>query len=424
MDSWAKIQQLPDDKLRRRSRPPDLTDRVEARKELVRRGPKARDLVLRKFVSGGLDGDGRLPALGVLLAALERGRRRPVPAAAQRRRRRTCAGSRSTGSACTRSRGDARVAEALMKALGDPEPGRAPRRGAGARPRRRRRRGRRAGQRLQADRERRRVPEGRLHPRRSSGSASRASTRCCRSPASGDKDRDLAVEAFLALRTQAGGRRAAGTAPAARTSPPAQREALVRSYTNYQFDPPMSLDPLADYLARRPNEPLEVVRAAVEVFAASGDANAPKATRLVLGLLDQPGRRRAVRGDQGGRGHAARGRGAEADRDPRRRDAARVGAGRGREGAPRARATRRPSSRSRRSSPASTPATLKVEALRTLAALDIAAGPRRRREAARPARPDAARRGGRGPRRDQARGEARSASGSSRRSCRATSSRR
>ena len=68
----------------------------------------------------------------------------------------------------------------------------------------------------------------------------------------------------------------------------AQREALVRSYTNYQFDPPISLDPLVTFLARRPNESLDVVRAAVEVFAVSGEANARKAHDLILGLLSNP----------------------------------------------------------------------------------------------------------------------------------------
>src|SRR5207249_4252367 len=67
-----------------------------------------------------------------------------------------------------------------------------------------------------------------------------------------------------------------------------QREALVRSYTNYQTDPPVSLDPLADYLAKRPNEPVQVLLAAVDVFTASGDAIAPKATALVLNLLNRP----------------------------------------------------------------------------------------------------------------------------------------
>jgi putative heme-binding domain-containing protein len=100
----------------------------------------------------------------------------------------------------------------------------------------------------------------------------------------GEKECNLAVEAFLALRTRPG----AAAVPEMLLNPHVsqpQREALVRSYTNYQFDPPLSLEPLAEYLARRPNEPAGVVAAAVEVFAASGGLTAPKATQLVIGLL-------------------------------------------------------------------------------------------------------------------------------------------
>ena len=66
LDSWAKLIALPDDKLADALNAPDLTDRVEARKELVRRGTKSRGIVLSKFVSGKFNADGRLPALGLL----------------------------------------------------------------------------------------------------------------------------------------------------------------------------------------------------------------------------------------------------------------------------------------------------------------------------------------------------------------------
>src|SRR5581483_2925115 len=68
LDSWANLLKLPDAKLAEKLDAPDLTDRVAARNELVRRGPKARDAVLRLFVSGALRPDGRLVALGVLQA--------------------------------------------------------------------------------------------------------------------------------------------------------------------------------------------------------------------------------------------------------------------------------------------------------------------------------------------------------------------
>ena len=47
LDSWAKLLKLPTDKLIEKLDAADFTDRVEARKELVRRGPEASDAVLK-----------------------------------------------------------------------------------------------------------------------------------------------------------------------------------------------------------------------------------------------------------------------------------------------------------------------------------------------------------------------------------------
>ena len=181
----------------------------------------------------------------------------------------------------------------------------------------------------------------------------------------------------------------------------------MRSYANYQFDPPMSLDPLVDLprppaerVARRGPRRGRGVRGQRPSQREEGDAASSS------DCSTEPGRRRSARGHQGGRGHAARGRRAEADRDPRRRDSKRES-----ERAAAVKALRVLNDK-RAVEPIQTllagknPATLKVEALRTLAALDAAGRADRGREAARPARPDAARRGGRGPGRDQARGEA------------------
>ena len=69
---------------------------------------------------------------------------------------------------------------------------------------------------------------------------------------------------------------------------PAQRVALVASYNNYQLDPPISLDPLADFLVRRPNEPAEVVAAAIEVVGASPTGlESPRALAFVLSVLSR-----------------------------------------------------------------------------------------------------------------------------------------
>jgi putative membrane-bound dehydrogenase-like protein len=282
MDSWAKIRALPDAKLVEALARPDLTDRVEARKELVRRGTKARDLVLRKLISGGLDGDARNPALGVLLAHwnndVEDLFRLLLNDSSPDVRRVAVEGLGQHSKA-----NDYRVVESVMKALGDQEPA-VRRAGALAL-------GRIGGDSapgalvsfLQADREGDAfLKDAYLRALERLGKPGIDALLSLAS--SGDKERELAVEAFLGLR----GKAAAEALPEMFSRPDittSQRESLVRSYTNYQFDPPISLEPLAAFLARRPNETLDVIRAAVEVFASSGEVNARKATDLVFGLL-------------------------------------------------------------------------------------------------------------------------------------------
>ena len=282
MDSWAKIQLLPDDKLVDALARPDLTDRVEARKELVRRGAKARDLVLRKLISGGLDGDARIPALGVLFAGWNSDVEdlcRLLTNDASRDIRRVAI----EGLGQHAKPNDYRVIEAVMKALGDSEPT-VRRAGALAL-------GRIGGEGapsalvnyLQVDHEGDAfLKDAYLRALERLGKPGIDALLSLAS--SGDKEREIAIDAFLALRSK----EAAAALPDLLNRPDistSQREALVRSYTNYQFDPPISLDPLVAFLASRPNESLDVVRAAVEVFANSGEANSRKATSIVLGLL-------------------------------------------------------------------------------------------------------------------------------------------
>jgi len=285
MDSWAKIHQLPDDKLVESLSLPDFTDRVEARKELVRRGTKSRDLVLKKFLSGGLDAEGRLPGLGVLLAHWNSDvedlcRLLSLNDASPDVRR-----AAIDGLGMHAKPKDGRVVETLVKAIGDREP---PVRRAAAM----------ALGRVGGDAAPGTLISGYLadhdgDPFLKDGYL-RALERLGKPgidailslAASGDKERDEAVEIFLTLRTQP----AADALPELMLRPDLtipQRESLIRSYTNYQFDPPISLDPLAEFLARRSNEPASVVQAAVEVFAANGQNN-PKAVAFVLGLLTKP----------------------------------------------------------------------------------------------------------------------------------------
>ncbi|HUR54100.1 MAG TPA: PVC-type heme-binding CxxCH protein [Gemmataceae bacterium] len=285
MDSWAKITQQSDAELLKTLGAPDLTDRVAARKELVKRGPKSRDLVLRRFVSGAMDGDARLPAMGAMMAYwnpdIEDLFRLLLNDESPDVRRIAAEG---LGTNCKPK--DGRAFEALLKGLGDSD--RSVRRAVAL-----------AIGRLghdsaadtlvsawrndsEADAF---LKDAYIRGIESCGKAGIASL--LNLATSGEKECNLAVDAFLALRS----RPAAAVIPEMLLNPhvsPAQRESLVRSFTNYQFDPPLSLEPLADYLAKRPNEPAGVVAAAVEVFAASGGLSTPKATQLVIGLLAKP----------------------------------------------------------------------------------------------------------------------------------------
>lgn len=65
-----------------------------------------------------------------------------------------------------------------------------------------------------------------------------------------------------------------------------ERAALVRSYLNYQFDPPLSLDPLAKFLTAHPGEPAEVKKAGLEVLATSNSIGGGPGGEFVVGLLD------------------------------------------------------------------------------------------------------------------------------------------
>jgi putative membrane-bound dehydrogenase-like protein len=98
------------------------------------------------------------------------------------------------------------------------------------------------------------------------------------------KDTHRVVEAFTMMRT----RPAYEALPAVLRNPhlsEAERAALVRSYNNYLLDPPVSVQPVFDYLAAHPGEPASVRRAALEVMSAAAALNGPKASAWLLTQL-------------------------------------------------------------------------------------------------------------------------------------------
>jgi quinoprotein glucose dehydrogenase len=101
-----------------------------------------------------------------------------------------------------------------------------------------------------------------------------------------EKDREQVIEAFLALRSRA----AAEALPALIKYPhnsTEQKVNLIKSYSNYLLDPPVSLVPLIDYLSREQDAPVPVKLAGLEVLSAAGQLKGEKAESLLLALLDK-----------------------------------------------------------------------------------------------------------------------------------------
>jgi quinoprotein glucose dehydrogenase len=285
MDSWAKLVKLPDAKLVDALGVSDLSDRVQARNELVRRGPKAARAVLKKLVSGTLGPDARLGAVGVLTAhwspeVEDLFRLLLNDTAADVRRLAADALGRFAAP------GDGRTQEALLKLLTDDDPavkrtaalavGRLGAAGAGDLLVSAWKTDLAANDPFLTDGYLRGIE--RLGKPGLDALLSLAH--------SGEKaDLDRVAESFAGFRTRA----AADALPELLSNPhlgPTNWAALIRSYTNYQFDPPLSLEPLAAYLDTRPEVvPVAGRVAALEVLAANGVAG-PKAAGYVLGLLD------------------------------------------------------------------------------------------------------------------------------------------
>ncbi len=286
LDSWAKIGKRTDAELVETLGADDFTDRVEARKELVRRGARARDLVLKAFRDDTLADDARLPAMGVLQAGwdadVEAVFRQALADESADVRRLACEGLGRNAAP-----GDGAVHEALLKSLGDHNA--AVRRAAALAVGR-------VGNGGAADAlvNALKFEEGRdpfLHDAHVRGleRLGRQGVDALLSLAqSGDAGNlHLAVVSFAALRT----RPAAEALPELLANPhlsPDQREALVRSYANYQLDPPVGFDPLAQFFANRPDEPVEVVQAAVEVFGTTSGTAGPATRRLLTQWLSRP----------------------------------------------------------------------------------------------------------------------------------------
>ncbi len=69
-----------------------------------------------------------------------------------------------------------------------------------------------------------------------------------------------------------------------------QRAALLRSYSNYLLDPPVSMEPALNYLIEHPEEEPAVKLAGLEVLSLGSALNGDKAAKYLLQLLDNDDR--------------------------------------------------------------------------------------------------------------------------------------
>jgi putative membrane-bound dehydrogenase-like protein len=284
MDSWAKITGSADEDLVSKLAAPDFSDRLVARDELIRRGVKARGLVLSKVVSGTLPPAGRLPALGVLAAIWNHDVEDLFrlllndESADARRLAADALGQHAKP-------GDLETHDALARLLGDHSP--AVRRAAALALARVGNEGA-ADALVNAWKE----DDGKdafltdAYLRGFERLGKRGIDALIAVAESGSHaDRDRVAVAFTGLRTKA----AAEALLQLIANPhllPGQRADLVRSYANYLFDPPLSFEPLAVFLTGRPAEAPAVKVAALDVLASTGNLVGKNATGYALGQLD------------------------------------------------------------------------------------------------------------------------------------------
>ncbi len=100
------------------------------------------------------------------------------------------------------------------------------------------------------------------------------------------KDLDKVVEAFAGLRSRAGAE-ALPTLLKNEHLTPTQRATLLRSYANYLLEPPLSVEPALAFLLANPKEPADVKMAGLEALTAGGLlASSEPAQKWTIDFLD------------------------------------------------------------------------------------------------------------------------------------------
>lgn len=283
LDSWHKIITGGDEQVFQALSSPNFTDRCVAARELARRGEKHRPALVKMVLSDDASAGSRIAALGALQSLWNE----EVQAAclnllrdANPDLRRMAAEAISLDG----KPGDASAVETLVKALSDRDLSvrRAVALAVG-----------KAGGPVAADAlvNAYRFDDGKdpfLHDgliRAIERLGPLGMDRLISLAESGQtEDLQRAVRAFAVFRA----RPAAEAVPRLMANPHLTEndvQSLLRSYQNYQLDPPISLEPVLEWLERNPNAPAPTKQAALEGMSVTGTLKGELANKLLLDVL-------------------------------------------------------------------------------------------------------------------------------------------
>jgi len=285
LDSWEKITKLGDEELLKALASEDGSDRVQAQRELVKRGPGSRAALLKMLPNDDLTDSTRVAALGVLGSFWDASVQKAcfdILEAGTPNMRRLAVDAIGLNSAT----GDKEAHNTLLKFLGDNDPtvrraiamamGRIGAPGAADAL---------ANAIAFEDSKDPFLRDGLVRGLEMLGKL--GMERLVALGSSGvDKDLDRVVETFAMLRTPA----AAEMVPVLLKNPHlsiAQRAELIRSYRNYLFDPPVSVGPVLEYLVSQPGEAVQVKLAGLEVLSSHGAFQKEKAVTWLLTVLEE-----------------------------------------------------------------------------------------------------------------------------------------
>jgi len=284
MDSWSKILKLNDDELLKTLEAPDLSDRLVAQGEIRKRGDKFRAPLIALLTTKDKPLAARIAALGCLQSFWNADVMTAFGAMmtdSQPDLRRLAA----DGLGLNAVPGDKVATGMLLKGLSDPEPivkravalalGRINEESA-------------AGYLVNLykfdDGEDVYLTDGLLRAIERTGDRGMNELLILANSGEG-KTFDKVVAGFLTMRSAA----AAKALPELLKNvhlKDGQRAQLLRSFTNYQFDPPLSVEPIVDYLITSETKSSDVLNAGIEVIANTGDLKGAKIANFLTELLD------------------------------------------------------------------------------------------------------------------------------------------